>query len=1065
MSPRVLLPALFFLLLTLSPLVRAQEPLPDNSQTEAAQQTFFEKHVRPLLATHCYECHAQKKQSGNLRLDHHSFLLKGGDTGPAIVPGDPESSLLIEAVRYDSYEMPPTGKLPNDQIAILTKWVAEGAWWPDEPPPTGAKPSDDFNLEARKQYWSFQPIRTHPLPPITRTDWPRAPLDHWILAGLENAGLTPAPQAEKHILLRRLYFDLTGLPPSPADVEAFLADDSPQAWPRVVDRLLASPAFGERWGRHWLDLVRFGETYGHEFDWDIPHAWRYRDYVIRAWNENLPFDDFLREHLAGDLLAQPRLNSVDGTNESLVATAVWHLHEEKHGPVDVRLAEAERHENQIDLFGKAFLGLTIACARCHDHKFDPITAADYYALAGFLKSSRRTTAPLDPHGVITRRAAEIARQQQEFSTQFAKAIQMTWSQIETDLRAALSARPAESADNRADRWRALLAQPESQEIDHPLFPLAALANQQLQGEALTAHLASATQQARNQSGSILFEDFTDASHWKRSGWAFHEPRLPVLPANETDFAWPKPDSLDSRRLATPLVGTLRSRDFTIEHPIIWLRIAGEKSRVRLVVDSYQMDVHSALLFQGLTQTIDTNGKWQWIKIAGDLKNHLGERAYLEFLDEADGWLAIDEIRFSNSDSPPSSAPAPWAAALTHADTANAQTLVTALAKTLKEDTSEIAPLLFAYNLIPETASLVEAQNTRGQITKLSQTLPAPQWTLAMEDGFGIDEQLFVRGNHLQTAGLVPRRFLEAIGTNDQSAITEGSGRLALAERMLARDNPLPARVIVNRLWQHLFGRGLVPSVDNFGLLGETPSHPELLDLLASDFRDSGWNLKQMIRGIVLSRAYQMSSTPHPDAVQRAKEHDPTNTLLYAQRIRRLEAESIRDAILASSGDLNPKIGGTSVPVYLNEFSQGRGRPQTSGPLNGDGRRGLYIKVQRNFLTPMLIAFDFPLPATAVGRRNSSNVPAQALILLNDPFVAEQASKWATMILFNPTLTPETRIDQLFITAYQRPPTPQEKTLTLQFLQTTDPQTWPTNPTPWTNLCHVLINAKEFIFIR
>ncbi len=410
---------------------------------------------------------------------------------------------------------------------------------------------------------------------------------------------------------------------------------------------------------------------------------------------------------------------------------------------------------------------------------------------------------------------------------------------------------------------------------------------------------------------------------------------------------------------------MRSRNFTIEHNAVLIRVAGEKARLRLVVDGYQMDVFSPLLFAELTQTIDTAGKWKWLRIEGDLANHKGHRAYFELLDEGDGWLAVDEIRFTDAPGIP---------------------------EEMREGATGEAG---EGETIALAASTSDLRALEAEADAIAKRIPQPIFVHAMQDGPGCDELLFVRGNHENTGDPVPRRFLEALAGSDQQPINAAhSGRLELTERLLADDNPLVARVMANRVWQHLFGEGLVRSVDNFGLLGEAPTHSELLDHLATSLRNDGWSIKRLIRRIVLSRTYQMSSAPHADTASKVAEIDPANRLLHAQRVRRLEGEALRDAILAVSGELNPRMEGESVPVHLTEFMQGRGRPKESGPLDGDGRRSLYIKVQRNFLTPLLTAFDYPPPATTVGHRNVSNVPAQALILLNDPFVIEQARHWA-----------------------------------------------------------------------
>nr|MDQ3331023.1 DUF1553 domain-containing protein [Planctomycetota bacterium] len=566
---------------------------------------------------------------------------------------------------------------------------------------------------------------------------------------------------------------------------------------------------------------------------------------------------------------------------------------------------------------------------------------------------------------------------------------------------------------------------------------------------------------------------------------------------------------DSRRLAKKLAGTLRSRNFIIEHDAVLIRVAGEKARIRLVVDGYQMDVFSALLFAELTQTIDTGGEWKWLRIDGDLANHKGHRAYFELLDEGAGWLAVDEIRLTNEPGVPATASSSYANPVpvsfgrgvrgegrsnaspisctgTRATEAEKREVTRTRPLTPspspqrrgeRERVNDVQKLQFSDQTSgvssletvaftpspprPLSPSQSELARLTAEADAIAAALPQPIFVHALQDGPACDELLFIRGNHENTAGPVPRRFLEAIAGSDQPTIKARSGRLELADRLLADDNPMPARVMANRIWQHLFGEGLVRSVDNFGVLGEAPSHPELLDDLAISLREDDWSVKRLIRRIVLSRTYQMASIPHPDSASKIAEVDPSNRLLHAQRIRRLEGEALRDAMLAVSGELDPRLGGESVPVHLTEFMQGRGRPKDSGPLDGDGRRSLYIKVQRNFLTPMLSAFDYPPPATTVGRRNVSNVPAQALILLNDPFVIDQAKLWARQVPAEPSLSTEDRITRLYEAAYSRPPSAEETTTAVAFLEARSE----TDEQAWTDLCHVLFNGKEFVFVR
>src|SRR5436190_7822200 len=370
----------------------AAEDAPQSAPDDPAGIEFFEKKIRPVLVERCHSCHSAgaAKLKGGLRLDTLETALKGGDTGPAFVAGQPEKSLIVEAVSYQNVDlrMPPKGKLPAQQIADLREWVKRGAPWSKEKDAGTTGTKGEFNLARRKaEHWAWRPLRSDPPPAVKNEAWVRRPLDRFLLAKLEERGLEPAPPVDPRTLIRRLTFDLMGLPPTAAQIDAFLADPSDAALETVVDGLLASPQFGETWARHWLDLMRYAESRGHEFDYVLPNAWHYRDYVIRAFNQDLPYPRFMMEHVAGDLLPEPRLDPATGVNESVLATGWWYMGEWVHSPVDTRVDEMDRVSNQIEAFGKTFLGLTISCARCHDHKFDAISQKDFYALAGFLKSS------------------------------------------------------------------------------------------------------------------------------------------------------------------------------------------------------------------------------------------------------------------------------------------------------------------------------------------------------------------------------------------------------------------------------------------------------------------------------------------------------------------------------------------------------------------------------------------------------------------------------------------------------------------------------------------------------
>ena len=892
----------------------------------------FGRDIRPILAENCFLCHGPDSSSrkADLRLDRRKDAIAS-----VILPGNAEASKLIQRVSatHPDDRMPFGDRpaLAPGEIELLRRWIDAGAQW--------------------APHWSWTPLADPPPPEMRNTNWSKDRLDDYILAGLEANGMSPAPEADRLTLLRRVTFDLAGLPPTPAEISNFLADTDPGAYERVVDRLLASPRFGERWARHWLDLVRYAETCGHEFDYPIPHAWKYRDWVIRAINADVPYDRFVIEQLAGDLVDDPRMHPVEEYDESIIGTGFWFLSQGTHAPVDVRLDEADRIENQVDVVNKAFLGLTTSCARCHDHKFDPITTADYYAMTGFLQSSRRQDAYLDPGGRIA--AALVERH--------------AWNEerIETARTAVNPGKPAKV--------------PEEGSPD-------------------------------------TFGTFDKGgwNDWFVTGHAFGDAPLQPgqwyvlgLQPRRTEHSMATSDGI-----ARELQGTLRSPTFTINNDRIHLRAKGRGSRIRLIIDGFVLDSYNPLLFEGFIINLDSD---DWQGLSMDTHRYHGHNAYLEFVDDGEGWISIDEIRFGNEPEPPWPAPDPVAG---------------------------------------EAVAAGEPPVTDPP------PIPAPMRVLAITDGTPEDEYIFIRGQHQQRGPVAPRSFIESIGGTDQEPIESGSGRLVLARRILDESNPFPARVMVNRTWHHLFGRGIVPTTDDFGILGKPPSHPELLDHLASDFR-TDWSLKRLLRKLVTSSTYRMASS-HPDGS--IVERDPDNQLLHRMNRRRLQAEAIRDSILAVSGELDVTMYGEPVKVHLTDFMTGRGRPEQSGPLDGDRRRSIYQEVRRNFLSPMMLTFDMPIPHTTHGRRNVSNVPAQGLAMMNDPFVAGQTTRWAERILKEPGLEDHQRITRMYIEAYGRGPSAEETRQAIDFVQDSGEEGHDAH-TNWVDLAHVLMSSKEFIFLN
>ncbi len=929
---------------------------------EPVNNEFFEKKVRPILIANCVECHGPKKDKGGLRLDSKAGFTKGGDTGAVVKAGEPDKSLLVQVIRYDGdIKMPAKGKMSDADIATLTAWVKGGAPWPEDVA-VGPKKGEAFDLHARaKAHWSFQPI-TRPKVPELRNPMAenRNPIDSFLLAKLNDNGLSFAPPAEKRTLLRRVYFDLIGLPPTPEETDAFLKDTTPDAFEKVVEKLLASPHYGERWGRHWLDLVRYAETFGHEFDFEIADAWRYRDYVVRALNADVPFDKFLTEHIAGDLLAQPRRGK-DGINESLLATGFWWLGEAKHSPVDSRAEHADRIDNQIDVFGKTVLGLTISCARCHDHKFDPIATKDYYSLFSILASSRMNRADVDDTAPTVKLLDEL-------------------KQVRAELTKLVANGGREPAVPGSNDWR---------------------------------------------TKSTAFEKFDAGwrSRWDASGLAFRPEAAELV-------TYPH-----SGQEVRKLPGALRSPTFTIEKPFFAIRVAGKDAKARLVLNGLQLIQNP--IYGGLAHAINHGDELKWMVF--DLRMWKGQPAYLELLDDGPGYVAISEAWFA--DSPPPAEPG------------------------VKVPQPEVP--------LPEKP---EAKILLERIHALEAKIPDAHRALSMRDGNGINERVFIRGSHKTPGVEAPRAFLEAFSKTPFAG--SGSGRLELAKAVTDPANPLVARVIVNRLWKHHFAEGIVRSPDDFGKQGQAPTHPELLDWLASEMvaptvpveqpanaGRSPWSLKHMHRLMVLSTAYRQSSRATPEQAAKAVTADPQNKLLHQQNVRRLEAEAIRDTILSVSGRLDRTPEGPGVLPYLTEHQVGRGKP-ASGPLDGNGRRSIYLAVRRNFLNPMFQAFDYPTPFTSIGRRTVSNVPAQALVMMNNPFVIQQAELWAKRVLATPDRSTEQRVGAMYEAAFGRPPTKAELTAATDFVaEQAKEYGKPDHPKAWTDLAHVLFNAKEFIFVE
>lgn len=786
------------------------------AQTEltAEQTRLFETSIRPLLIDKCLKCHGSEKQWGMLRLDSREAVLRGGETGPAIVSGKPEESLLIRAVRQsdESLSMPPKEKLTDRQIADLVRWVEIGAPFPD---------SREIGKSRLRDpgHWSFQPVVEHAFPQTKNIDWPNNPWDQWVLAKLEHQGMAPAQPASKRTLMRRVTFDLTGLPPSPVEISEFLADERPDAFARLIDRLLASPAYGERWGRHWLDVARYADSNG--LDENVAHgnAWRYRDFVVSSFNQDQPYDQFLTEQLAGDLLSAA---DDDVRSRLLTATGFLALGPKVLAEVDETKMQMDIIDEQLDTFGRVFLGLTLGCARCHDHKFDPIETADYYGLAGIFKSTR------------------------------------------------------------------------------------------------------------------TMEHFKKVAKW-------HENPLPLAGA--------------------------KAKRSEIE-----AAIALKKKTVQDLVERVDQP----------TKPAPSNGT---------------------------GSGAIE----------------------------------------------------------PKTADETKAElkRQREELVQLEQSLADVATAMGVQEAAVVDVAIHVRGNPLKLGDVVPRRVPKVLAGKSAPVFdAQQSGRLELARWMVDPNNPLTSRVMVNRIWRWHFGKGLVRTPDNFGLLGELPTHPELLDGLAREFIRREWSINVLHRRLLEMATYQLDSNVAAVDFER----DPENRLFSRAEVQRLDAEQVRDAFLFVSDSLDRTMQGSLLTVKNRAYFF----DHTSKDLTdyGSRRRSLYLPVVRNNLYDMFQLLDFPDAAVPNGDRTTTTIAPQALLMMNSDLVAKCSTDFAASLAENPEQSEAARIQAAYVRAYGRDPTTTEVEGCHDYLRAVEQAISSEGANEedrrrrsWESLCHVMLSSNEFMYLR
>jgi len=863
----------------------------------------FESRIRPLLARNCFACHTSA-HLGGLTLSSRRSLIQGGASGPAIVPGKPDASLLVQAIRqtHPRLKMPPTGKLKPEEIRDIEVWISEGAPWPEN---SAASPigKDSGIRPEQRQFWSFRPVGKPAIPAVRNAKWVKSPIDAFILSKLEAMHLAPVAPADRRTLIRRATLDLHGIPPTPAEVSDFLNDKSPDAFAHVVDRLLASPRYGERWGRYWLDVARYSDDQlDATQDRPLANAFRYRDWVVEAFNRDLPYDQFIKAQIAGDLMPDaPRQQMVAGLGFYALSPS------------------AEFHEDRVDATTRGFLGLTAACAECHDHKYDPIPTKDYYGLLGVFENTEYQEIPL----VSQEQVDAYQRAKKEFEDQQAAFKKF----LDTERRQLLTMLANETARYMVAAWRVL--------GPAQLSASAIARDEALDEEVLLRWIAYLKQPAEPRQHAFL-------------------------------NAW---DGL--------------------------LRTGGTDEQCRKIAGAFETEVLQTLAQK---ETIDEEN----VSILAESKyNKEKEQAVLS--------LPRDRFAlFSTLADAPGKKQAGVKGVLYFSD----QATIVRLSGLWKE----------------------YAQNLRKRVEELKAKIPPeyPYLRVIRDKAKPVDLRVYIGGDKENLGELAPRHFLSVLCDGTPPLFHNGSGRMELANAIADARNPLTARVMVNRIWEHHFGYGIVRTPGNFGQLGERPTHPELLDFLAGRFVENGWSIKAMQREIMLSSTYALSSEYSKASYQ----VDPDNKLLWRANTRRLDWESLRDSLLFVAGNLDTAVGGPPVEI--------------SDPANK--RRTLYGSVSRRHLDPLLRLFDFPDPNSSSDERLTTNIPLQQLFFLNSDFVTGQAASFAQRLAGSDTK----KIRLAYVRLYSREPSTEEIKAGLEYLRSGG---------MWPRYAKVLLSSNEFCFLR
>lgn len=935
------------------------------------QTEFFEKKIRPVLVKHCYQCHSQEAEAANqlkggLLLDSREGTLTGGDSGPAVEPGKPDETLLLEALRYDTFKMPPKGKLPDNVIADFEAWVKMGA--PD--PRVGKAPTKPMgiDIEAGRQHWSYQPLRRPGEPQVKNQNWPAGTIDRFILASLEAKGLQPVADADRQTLIRRVYFDLIGLPPTPEQIDEFVNDPAPDAYERLVDRLLASSQFGERWGRHWLDVVRYAESLTLR-GFIMPEAWRYRDYVIDTFNADRPYDQFLREQVAGDLLPASTLADKQRQNIATTFLVLGNTNLEEQDKVQLRMDVVDE---QLDAITKGFLAQTVTCARCHDHKFDPIPTRDYYAMAGILRNSKTLE-----HANVSKWLELPLPVDAESESVFQK-----HETLVADLQKQIA-----SAKELAKTLAAASGTSAGTVLD-------VIAAKDLPGIVVDDTQAKKvgewklSQFSKRYIGDGYLHDLDGDKGTKTLTF---QPDLPKAGVYEVRLAYSPGDNRAT------------------EAPVTVFSADGEKT----VQINEKLPPPIEGRFVSLGQfRFEQNGQGFVIVANEGTKGH----------------VIADAVQFIPADATDANP------ATTTVQPAEKPTAKNANTQQVSQQQSEIKRL-------------------EKELKELTSSGPQrPKFMSVQEEKVIDDCAIHIRGTVHNLGAKAPRGFLSVVGTGTAATLPANqSGRKELGDWLASTDNPLPARVMANRIWHWLLGSGLVRTTDNFGTTGELPSHPELLDHLATEFITQKWSMKSLVRQIVLSRTYRLSSVASPQHVK----NDPENRLLGHAHRRRQDAECLLDAMLFTSGSLDLQAGGSTI------------KPGTTADFGYQfalTRRAVYWPVLRNALPELFEAFDFPDPSMVFGKRNASTVAPQALFLMNSPFVREQASQTAARLLRDVSQDDAARVDLAFRRLLGRLPTEAERTTALKYVQT-DSTEGKGKAQRWNQLVQAIFGSLDFRYVN